>query len=75
MAHVKNRIQPVFRDEHRQSVRVNPSTWKEVRSAAGRLLFKINPERRLIQVRMKGETTTIDLEEWIDCSASGPSPS
>lgn len=70
----KTRLQPPIKPESKQPVRVNASTWREVRSAAGRLLFKIDPQRMLIQVRLKGETTTIDLAEWLDVSAPGPVP-
>jgi hypothetical protein len=42
--------------------------WIEIRNRAGELLFKLDPERWLIQVKPKGEAVElVDLRRYLVC--------
>lgn len=38
--------------------------WIDVRRC-GKLLFRYNPIKRLIEIRVRGETVTIDLDDYV----------
>lgn len=38
--------------------------WHDVRDAAGKLLFRFDPQRDLVQVKQRGIVVTIDLAQY-----------
>lgn len=39
-------------------------TWQDVRDAAGKLLFRFDPQRDLVQVGERGRVIVVDLSQY-----------
>lgn len=50
--------------ERERAYMVVPFGFVEVRDGDGRLLFLFDPERDLVEVRVKGRTSLVDLRKY-----------